>query len=83
MSIDFNKLTRQFLLNEERPPEDVFTFIQGLHDVLSNFTPRTMAEKRRVNLAKKQLKEIKYHARKMYNKITILEEKINVLEEGS
>tara|TARA_R110002020_G_scaffold37239_1_gene112430 strand:+ start:25091 stop:25342 length:252 start_codon:yes stop_codon:yes gene_type:complete len=83
MSIDFNKLTRQFLLNEERLPEDVFTFIQGLHDVLSNFTPRTMAEKRRVNLAKKQLKEIKYHARKMYNKITILEEKINVLEEGN
>ena len=83
MPIDLDRMTRQFLLNEERPPEDVFTFIQGLHDVLSNFTPRTMAEKRRVNLAKKQLKEVRYHARKMYNKITVLEEKLIVLEEGN
>jgi|TARA_R110000824_G_scaffold11540_2_gene50331 hypothetical protein len=82
MSVDLNRLTRQFLMNEEQIPDDVFTLIQGLGDVLANFSPRTMAEKRRVNLAKKQLKEIKYHARKMYNKVSILEEKLNVLEES-
>jgi len=82
MSIDLDKMTRQFLMGEEKLPDDVFTFIQGLSDVLNNFSPRTMAEKRRINVAKKQLKEIKYHTRKMYNKISILEEKLNVLEEN-
>tara|TARA_B100000214_G_C23483002_1_gene407978 strand:- start:169 stop:432 length:264 start_codon:yes stop_codon:yes gene_type:complete len=82
VSVDLDKITRQFLLGEEKTPEDVFTFIQGLGDVLENFAPRTMAEKRRINVARKQLKEIKRHARKMYNKISILEEKINVLEEN-
>lgn len=82
MSVDLDKITRRFLLGEEKTPEDVFTFIQGLGDALENFAPRTMAEKRRINVARKQLKEIKRHARKMYNKISILEEKINVLEEN-
>jgi len=82
MSVDLDKITRQFLMGEEKLPEDVFTFIQGLGDVLNNFRPRTMAEKRRINVAKKQLKEIKHHSRKMYNKISILEEKLNVLEEN-
>ena len=48
MSVDLNRLTRQFLMNEEQIPDDVFTLIQGLGDVLANFSPRTMAEKRRV-----------------------------------
>ena len=82
MSVDLNKITRRFLMGEEKSPEDVFTFIQGLGDVLENFTPRTMAEKRRINVARKQLKEIKRHARKMNNKISILEEKLHVLEES-
>ena len=80
--VDFYKLTRQFLLNESRQPDDIFTFIQGLSDALSKFSPKTMHEQRRLNLAKRQLKEVKKRARKMQNEIVLLEEKLIVLEES-
>ena len=80
--VDFYKLTRQFLLNETREPDDIFTFIQGLSDALSKFTPKTMHEQRRLQLSKRQLKEIKKYARKMQNELVLLEEKLNILEEN-
>lgn len=80
--VDFYKLTRQFLLNETRQPDDIFTFIQGLSDALFKFTPKTMHEQRRLQLAKRQLKEIKKYARKMQNNLILLEEKLTILEES-
>jgi hypothetical protein len=82
MGVDYDRMTRQFLLGEARAPEDIFVFIQGLSDALANFTPRTMSEKRRVDIAKSQLREIKRSARKMQNQITLLEEKLTILEEN-
>ena len=43
--------------------------------------PRSQAEGRRLVMAKQQLKEIKKMARRMQEQISVLEERVNVLED--
>ena len=81
MSINFNNLTRRFLLGEERSKSSIFTYIQGLQETLTNFNPRSKTESRRVSIAREQLREIKRYARKLQNEVELLQEKLNVLEE--
>ena len=81
MSVDFSRMTRRFLLGEERSRSSIFTYIQGLQETLTNFTPRSKTESRRVSIAREQLREIKRHARKLQNEVELLQEKLNVLEE--
>ena len=80
MSLD--KSWRQFVLNEELDEKTIFTYIQGLHEIISNFKPKTLTEKRRIALAKQHLREVKRYARKMDNDIGLLEEKLNIIEES-
>ena len=81
MSINFNNLTRRFLLGEERSKSSIFTYIQGLQETLTNFTPKSKTESRRVSIAREQLREIKRYARKLQNEVELLQEKLNILEE--
>jgi|TARA_B100000073_G_C23310424_1_gene402437 hypothetical protein len=81
MSINFNNLTRRFLLGEERSKSSIFTYIQGLQETLTNFTPRSKTESRRVSIAREQLREIKRYARKLQNEVELLQERLNILEE--
>jgi hypothetical protein len=81
MAINFNNLTRRFLLGEERSKSSIFTYIQGLQETLTNFTPRSKTESRRVSIAREQLREIKRYARKLQNEVELLQEKLNILEE--
>ena len=71
---------REFLLNEGE--KHILTYIQGLHEVISNFKPRTIAENRRLSLAKQHIREVRRHARKMHNEVMVLQEKLNILEES-
>ena len=61
----------------------IFTYIQGLQEIISNLKPRTLTEKRRMQLAKQHLREVKRFARKMQNDIGVLQEKLNILEEST
>ena len=72
---------RKFL-SEGSEDKNIFTYIQGLHEVISNFKPRTIAENRRLTLAKQHIREVRRHARKMHNEVTVLQEKLNILEES-
>jgi len=82
MSVDFYRMTKQFLLHEGQIPEaNILTYVQALSEVIANMKPRTQSEGRRLAMAKQQLKEIKKMARKMQEQINILEERVNVLEE--
>jgi len=74
--------TWQNFLNESLDEKTIFTYIQGLEEIISNIKPRTMTEKRRVSLAKQHLREVKRYARRMQSENTILLEKLNVLEES-
>ena len=68
-------------LNESIDEKTIFTYIQGLQEIISNLKPRTLTEKRRMQLAKQHLREVKRFARKMENDIGVLQEKLNILEE--
>ena len=74
--------TWQDFLNESLDEKTIFTYIQGLEEIISNIKPRTMTEKRRVSLAKQHLREVKRYARKMQTKMHVLEEQLNILEES-
>jgi len=74
--------TWQNFLNESLDEKTIFTYIQGLEEVISNLKPRTMTEKRRMSLAKQHLREVKRYARKMQTEMHVLEERVNILEES-
>jgi hypothetical protein len=60
----------------------IFTYIQGLQEVISNLQPKTVKEKNRLTLAKQHLREIKRHARRMLNENVELHERLTLLEES-
>ena len=72
----------QEFLGESLDEKTIFTYIQGLEEIISNLKPRSMTEKRRMSLAKQHLREVKRYARRLQNEMRVLQEKINVLEES-
>ena len=72
----------QDFLYESLDEKTIFTYIQGLEEIISNLKPRTMTEKRRMSLAKQHVREVKRYARRMQNDMNILQEKINIIEES-
>ena len=79
MSLDSNW---QSFLNESLEERTIFTYIQGLQEIISNLKPKTMTEKRRMSLAKQHLREVKRYAKRMRNEMQLLHEKLNILEES-
>ena len=79
--MSLNSDWRDFL-NESLDEKNIFTYIQGLQEIISNLKPRTMTEKRRLQLAKTHLREVKRFARRMENEVSVLQEKLNILEES-
>mgnify|MGYP001309238564 CR=1 FL=1 len=60
MSVNYYKMTKDFLLHEGNIPEaSILTYVQALSEVIANMKPRTQVEGRRLATAKQQLKEIK------------------------
>ena len=72
----------QDFLNESLDEKNIFTYIQGLQEIISNLKPRSMTEKRRLQIAKTHLREVKRFARRMQNDMSVLQEKLNILEES-
>lgn len=72
----------QNFLNENLSEKSIFTYIQGLQELISKFKPRTLTEERRLTLAKQHLREVRRFARRMQNEMEILYEKVNILEES-
>jgi len=72
----------QNFLSESLDEKNIFTYIQGLQEIISNLKPRTMTEKRRLQIAKTHLREVKRFARRMENDMAVLQEKLNILEES-
>ena len=73
----------QNFLTESLDEKTIFTYIQGLEEIISNLRPRTITERRRMSLAKQHLREVKRYARRMQNEVGLLEEKLNILEESA
>jgi len=82
MTTDLNTLTRNFLLGEAVSPPGLQSYIQSLEELLKTLKPKTVREKRNIEVARQHLKEIRRHSRRLEEKVKILEEQIEVLEEG-
>jgi len=84
MKIDLNAMTRRFASGEslkEGKSPDIRSYIQTLGEILQNMRPKSVSERRRLDVAVQQLKEIRRHARRLQERVTILEEQVNILEE--
>jgi len=73
---------RNFLINEDLDERTIFTYIQGLQEIVSNLKPRTVSEKRRLQLAKQHIREVRKYARRIMNENMDLHEKLQLLEEN-
>ena len=72
----------QDFLYESLDEKTIFTYIQGLEEIISNLKPRTVTEKRRMSLAKQHLREVKRYARRMQGDMRVIQEKLSILEES-
>ncbi len=78
-----NNLARKFILSEgEVKKPSVYTYIQSVQELANSMNPSSLRDRRRLQLMKEQLKEIKRHSRKMQERIAILEEQVEILEES-
>jgi len=82
VKIDFNKITRQFLLGEGKKVPSVRAYAESVISILDHVVPRSQKENRQLSVAKQHLVEIKRLNRRLEEKINLLEEQINILEEG-
>jgi len=73
---------QKFILSETIDDKTIFTYIQGLQEIITNIKPRTLTEKRRMVLAQTHLREVRKYARRMQNEVNLLQEKLNILEES-
>ena len=75
--MNFNKLTRNFLLGEWKQNVSILSRVRAIQEAFESLKPRTIREKQRIELALENLT----HIRRGYRK---LEEQNNVLiEENS
>ena len=80
MKIDFNKLTREFIMNEGAGP-DITVWVQSLKDNINMLTPRTVRESKRIELMKHQLGEVRRASNRLRREIVKLEEENQLLQE--
>jgi hypothetical protein len=80
--MDFDKLTRKFLLGEWRGSVSVNSRLSSIKEALHSLNPRTIKEQQRVELALENLMHIRRGYRKLQEEHKVLEEKLQILEEG-
>jgi chromosome segregation ATPase len=89
MAKTLNDMTREFLFNEgEKREPSLKSYIQALEENLLKFESRTNTESRRLEIASEQIRGIKRAARKLEEKLFLLEnenvrlqEDLNLLQE--
>ena len=83
MKIDFNKMTRRFLMGEGKQEVNPHALLQALSETISSIRPRSQRDENKIAIAKKHLYEVTRSFRKLQEQVNILEEKLQVLEEVS
>ena len=83
MKIDFNSMTRRFLMGEGKQEISPNALLQALGEALSSIRPRSLRDENKIAVAKKHLHEITRSFRRLQEQVNVLEEKLQVLEEIS
>jgi len=74
-------ITKRFLMQESYSPSPV-SHLQALRDIVEHLKPSSKRDYIRLQLAKEQLSKLRKHFRKMEEKISHLEEQLQLLEEN-
>jgi len=79
--MNFKNITRRFVLEEWVKPSAA-SHIQALKEVLESLKPKTVTEKRRLEVALEHLREVRKNQRRLEEKLHVLEEQVKLLEEN-
>lgn len=81
--IDYDKMTRNFLLGEEKTlSPSILSYVQALNEIVNNFKAHTQKEARNIEIARQHLREIKRAANRLISENKTLQEKLQLLEES-
>jgi hypothetical protein len=80
--MDYDKMTRKFLLGEVNDSPSIGSYLQSLKEALANLRPTTQTDKRRLEIANNQLREVRRRVRKLQENHDMLEERLKILEES-
>tara|TARA_B100000900_G_scaffold412831_1_gene435410 strand:+ start:1549 stop:1821 length:273 start_codon:yes stop_codon:yes gene_type:complete len=87
--MDFNNLTRNFLMGEWKQNVSIMSRARAIREALESLKPRTIKEKQRIEVALENLSHLRRGYRKLeeQNKFLMeenlqLNEKLNLLEEN-
>ena len=80
--MDFGNMTRKFLMGEWNTKASSASRIASIKEALMSLNPRTLKEKQRIELALENLTHVRREHRKLKEQVTILEERLQILEEG-
>jgi hypothetical protein len=83
MKLNLNDLTRRFLLGESTKKPSVRAYVESVIRIIDEVRPKSQRENRQISVAKQHLQEIKRLNRKLEERITLLEEQVKILEEGT
>ena len=81
MQIDYNKMTKDFILGESREPT-LLEYLMVVSEMLENFKPTRVSEASRVSVMKENLRKARKHARLMEERLKLLEEQVKIIEEA-
>ena len=86
--MDYNNLTRKFLLGEWKGPVSMLSRARAIKEALESLKPRTIKERQRIELALENLGHVRRGYRKLEEQNMVLEEqnkhlneKLHILEE--
>jgi len=80
--MDFGNMTRKFLMGEWKTGASTTSRLAHIKEALQSLKPRTLQEKQRVELALENLMHIRREHKKLQEQVHVLEERLQILEEG-
>jgi len=80
MQVDYDKMTKDFILNERKEPSLV-EYLNVISELLENFKPTKVSESSRLAVMRENLRKARKHARLMEERLKLLEEQVKIIEE--
>lgn len=80
MQIDYDRMTRDFILNESQEP-GLLEYLNVLSEMIGNFKPMRESDRSRLAVMKENLRKARKHARMMQERLSLLEEQVKIIEE--
>lgn len=83
MTIDYDRITRKFLMGEGREHINPHAILQSIKETLSNIKPSSRTDQNRIELAKSHINEVINAFRRLEEQVATLKQQAEVVEESS